>query len=61
MLYTLPTKFLIENKLISKEKYNEIKKSLLIETKKEDKADIHIDAKLETPKLYYTEKYTEQK
>lgn len=58
MLYYLPQYFLIQKGILTKQKYEEIKKSIEENEKKEEQ-DIHIDTKYETPKLYYLEKYKE--
>lgn len=58
MLYYLPQFYLVQQQLISKEKYKQIKKDLSIKESEEEPVNIHIDVKKETPKLIYSERYT---
>ncbi len=59
MLYYLPQFFLVQQQLLSKEKYKEIKKDLSIKELEEESVNVHIDVKKETPKLIYSERYIE--
>lgn len=57
MLYEFSQYFLVEKGLMSNEKYTELKKELVTKTTDQDKTNIHIDFKLQTPKLIYSERY----
>jgi hypothetical protein len=59
MLYYLPQFFLVQQQLLSKEKYKQIKKDLSIKESSSEPVNVHIDVKKETPKLIYSERYIE--